>query len=128
MVIRGKGAQPTDARTWVQAAAWVLLCGVAPMLSGCSSVPSSINPVTWWHNMQGGEIAKERPAPPGATDAYPNLASVPAKPDAPDRKALEAITQGLVADRAHAEYMVASTPLADPSSPSASPALFGQGT
>jgi outer membrane protein OmpA-like peptidoglycan-associated protein len=128
MVIRGKGAQPTDARPWVQAAAWVLLCGAAPLLAGCSSVPASINPVSWWHNMEGGAIAKQRPPPPGANEAYPNLATVPAKPEPPDQKAMEAITQGLVADRAHAEYMAAAAPLPDPSSPAASPALFGQGT
>lgn len=128
MVIRGKGAQPTDARSWVQAVAWLVLSGVAPLLVGCSSVPASINPVSWWHNMQGGEIAKQRPPPPGASEAYPNLATVPPRPEAPDQKQLAAITQGLVADRAHADYVAATAPLSDPSSPSASPALFGQGT
>ena len=72
MVIRGKGAQPTDARFRVQAAAWLLLCGAAPLLAGCSSVfRSSINPVSWWHDMEGGEIAKQRPPPPGANEPYP---------------------------------------------------------
>lgn len=128
MAIRGKGAQPTDARPRVQAVVWLLLCGVLPVLAGCSSVPDTINPVSWWHNLQGGEIAKQRPPPPGQNQAYPNLATIPPKPAAPDQKALDAITQGLVADRAHAEYLAAATPLADPSSPSASPALFGMGT
>ena len=36
--------------------------------------------------MQGGEIAQQRPPPPGADQPYPNLATVPAKPEAPDRR------------------------------------------
>ncbi|HVC63697.1 MAG TPA: hypothetical protein VND19_25435 [Acetobacteraceae bacterium] len=101
---------------------------MAPLLAGCSSVPSSVNPVSWWHDLEGGAIARQRPPPPGANQPYPNLATVPARPQAPDSKALAAITQGLVADRAHADYLAAATPLPDPSSPTASPALFGQGT
>jgi outer membrane protein OmpA-like peptidoglycan-associated protein len=99
------------------------------LLAGCSSSPqSSINPVNWWHQLEGGEIAKQRPPPPGSNQPYPNLAAVPPRPAAPDKKQLESITQGLVADRAHAEYMAAATPIADPSSPQASPGLFGMGS
>jgi len=99
------------------------------LLAACSSSsPSSMNPVNWWHHLEGGEIAKQRPPPPGTNQPFPNLASVPARPTAPDKKQLDAITQGLVADRAHAEYMAAATPIADPSSPQASPGLFGAGT
>jgi len=87
-----------------------------------------MNPVTWWHDLQGGQIAQQRPPPPGANQPYPNLATIPPRPTPPDQKELAAITQGLVADRAHADYLAASSPVADPSSPAASPALFGQGT
>jgi len=87
-----------------------------------------MNPVNWWHNLQGGEIAQQRPPPPGASQPYPNLATIPPRPTPPDQKQLAAITQGLVADRAHADYLAAASPVADPSSPTASPALFGQGT
>jgi len=128
MAILGKGAQPTDARPWVQALVWMLLCSTLALLPGCSSVPSAINPVTWWHSMEGGEIAKQRPPPPGNAEPYPNLATVPPRPAAPNQQQLASITQSLVADRAHADYVAASTPVADPSSPSASPSLFGQGT
>ena len=34
-----------------------------------------MNPVSWWHDLQGGKIAEERPPPPGADQPYPNLAS-----------------------------------------------------
>ena len=87
-----------------------------------------MNPVNWWHNLEGGAIAQQRPPPPGANQAYPNLASVPPKPTAPDLKALDAISAGLVADRAHAEHVAAAAPLPDPSSRAASPGLFGVGT
>jgi len=127
MANRGKGAQPTDPRLWVQAAAWVLLCGAPLGLAGCSS-DSSLNPVNWWHGLQGGAIAQQRPPPPGANEPYPNLASVPPKPTPPDAKQLAAITEGLVADRTHADYLAAASPVSDPSLPSASPGLFGQGT
>jgi outer membrane protein OmpA-like peptidoglycan-associated protein len=88
----------------------------------------SINPVNWWHGMEGGKIAEQRPPPPGANDPYPNLASVPARPAPPDKEAMQKLTDALVADRSNAQYTNQATPLPDPSSPSASPGLFGVGT
>lgn len=87
-----------------------------------------MNPANWWHDLEGGEIAKQRPAPPGADQPYPNLATVPGRPTPPDRKQLESITSGLVADRANAQRAAEAAPLADPSSRTASPGLFGVGT
>jgi outer membrane protein OmpA-like peptidoglycan-associated protein len=107
---------------------WLAAGLPALLLGGCSSVPSAINPVSWWHSLQGGAIADQRPPPPGATDAYPNLASVPPAPAQPDRAALRQITDQLIADRTNAQHEAAAAPLADPSSPTASPALFGTGT
>jgi len=118
----GPDSSVSGLRRCMAPAALVLLLG------GCSSFPSSMNPVSWWHNLEGGEIAKERPPPPGATEPYPNLASVPPKPEAPDQATLENITNALVADRTNAQHLADAAPLADPSSPSASPALFGKGT
>ena len=87
-----------------------------------------MNPVNWWHSLEGGKIAEQRPPPPKDDAPYPNLATVPAKPAAPDRAALDALSASLVADRANAQHLAETTPLADPSNPSASPALFGRGT
>ncbi|MDE2517419.1 MAG: hypothetical protein KGL12_15440, partial [Rhodospirillales bacterium] len=100
---------------------------LASLLGGCNSVPDAVNPASWWHHLEGGEIARQRPPPPGADQPYPNLATVPPKPAAIDQKALEKITQGLVADQSVAAANAAAAPLADPSSPSASPQLFGAG-
>ena len=95
MLSSGSGGQPRGVRGLVQAdygpesgtsglrirrAPWLAL-----LLAGCSSFPASMNPVSWWHDLQGGKIAEERPPPPGADQPYPNLASVPPKPQAPPR-------------------------------------------
>ncbi|HEY0185226.1 MAG TPA: OmpA family protein [Rhodopila sp.] len=96
------------------------------LLAGCST--ASLNPVNWWHRQEGGKIAEERPAPPGADQPYPNISTVPAKPEPPDPEALKKLTDSLVADRTNAQHAAQAAPLADPSSPSASPNLFGVGT
>ena len=96
-------------------------------LAGCSTL-EALNPVTIWHNLEGGKIAEQRPPPPGSDATAPNLSTVPAKPTPPDREAMKRLTQGLVADRENARYSNAAAPLPDPSSPSASPSLFGAGT
>jgi len=97
------------------------------VLGGCSTL-SSMNPVNWWHREEGGKIAEQRPAPPGADQPYPSISTVPAKPAAPDQDALKKLTDSLIADRTNAQHAAQSAPLADPSSPSASPGLFGVGT
>src|SRR3954451_9375076 len=68
------------------------------LLAGCETVQEAYGskltfeqPVDWWHQLQGGEIAAQRPPPPGVTDPYPNLAQVPPRPtptDAATRRAL----------------------------------------
>ena len=101
---------------WSSMAAHRLLPAVLLMalLTGCGSVPASINPVDWWHDLQGGKIAEQRPPPPGATDPYPNLSTVPVRPAFIDPDTRNRITEGLVADRANAQYEQAQAPLADP--------------
>jgi outer membrane protein OmpA-like peptidoglycan-associated protein len=104
-----------------------MLAAAGWLLGGCSTL-SGMNPVNWWHRQEGGKIAEQRPAPPGADQAYPNLATVPAKPDAPNAEELKKLTASLVADRTNAQHAAQSAPLADPSSPTTSPGLFGVGT
>nr|WP_294503285.1 OmpA family protein [uncultured Rhodopila sp.] len=101
--------------------------GAVCLLAGCSST-SSMNPVNWWHRSEGGKIAEERPPPPGADAPYPNVGTVPARPAPPDADALKKLTDSLIADRANAQHAAQAAPLADPSSPGASPGLFGVGT
>ena len=80
----------------------IVLSGVLT-LAGCAGTPGDA-PVDWWHQFQGGRIAEPRPAVPGADAAWPNLASVPSKPQADDAAIRGRIAAGLVADRANAQY------------------------
>ncbi len=118
------GAIPTGRQGPKQAAKLARLAAIGALgmgLAGCSAVPNLV------HRAEGGQIAKPRQPPPGLTQPYPNLATVPARPPAPDQKALEAISQSLIADRNNASHLVLPPP-PDPSSPAASPSLFGVGT
>lgn len=133
MLISERRAEPKAAQECVQGrlsnsrARSVVVPLLAALLGGCSTL-SALNPVNWWHDAEGGKIAEKRQPPPGSTDAEPNLGSVPARPAPPDREAMRQLTRGLIADRENARYAGAAAPLADPSSPAASPGLFGAGT
>ena len=98
------------------------------LLAGCGSIPESVNPVSWWHDLQGGKIAEQRPPLPGAIDPYPNLATVPVRPAFTDAATRNRMTEGLVADRAHAQYEQAQAPLPDPSVPGTAPGSPGTRT
>ena len=113
------GRQPFRRQGCIPATCALLACLVG--LAGCS-------PANFFHQREGGEIAKPQQPTPGANQPYPNLASVPPAPAAPNQAELSAITNGLIADRAHAQYLAEGAPLPDPSSPQASPGLFGVGT
>jgi len=85
----------------------LLLC----MLSACASAPDAINPVSWWHSLEGGPIAQKRALPPGAEAPFPNLANVPIAPSflpAPER---DRISAALLADRTRTEQQVLLEPL-----------------
>ena len=96
-------------------------------LGGCSN-SGSFSPIDWWHRQEGGKIAEDRPAPPGTDQPYPNLNTVPGRPTPPNQDDLNKLTAALVADRTNAQHEAQATPMADPSSPSASPGLFGVGS
>jgi outer membrane protein OmpA-like peptidoglycan-associated protein len=89
----------------VQGALAVLL-----LLAGCSA-PRSMNPVDWWHDLEGGAIAEARPPPPNADAPYPNLGTVPPRPPPPDVKGFGRIAGALVADRANAQYAAIAEPI-----------------
>lgn len=101
----------------VKAAARVVL--LALPLAGCSG-PASVNPVDWWHDLEGGEIAGQRPPPPQNDAPYPNLSTVPGRPSLSNPAQRQAIAAGLVADRADARYAAEQTP-AEPVTPAPPP-------
>jgi outer membrane protein OmpA-like peptidoglycan-associated protein len=129
MVVSETGAQASCAKKPRQARVCgaAMLAAASWLLAGCSTFPS-MNPINWWHRSEGGKIAEQRPAPPGADQPYPNISSVPSKPEAADAEALKRLTASLVADRTNAQHAAQAAPLADPSSPTASPDLFGVGS
>ncbi len=96
----------------------LLAVGTGALLSGCSQ-PEKLSPVEWWHSLEGGKIAEQRPPPPLITAPYPNLSTVPDRPPAPNAAARAAVGGGLVADRTNAQYAAGLTPL--PAVPTAPP-------
>lgn len=94
-----------------------LLAGMLA-LAGCSSVErfyesklSPDTPVQWWNQLQGGRIAEQRPPPPGASDPYPNLAQVPARPAPTDPEARRALQARLAGQRDSTARDAANDPL-----------------
>ncbi len=104
-------------------------------IGGCSYVPDALNPVEWYNDvanlfedeetMEAREVA--RTPVPGASQRYPNLASVPPRPagaSTPEQRTV--IASGLVADRrqarAAAQAMTSSPPAITSSVPVTAPA------
>lgn len=76
-----------------------------------SSLPFD-TPIEWWHDLQGGLIAEERPPPPGVGDPYPNLASIPARPTPTDAVTRRALAARLGTERDRAGVAAAQDPIA----------------
>ena len=82
----------------------VVLAGLV-LAGGCSWMS---DPVTMWHEFQGGRLNEPRQPPPGQDAPYPNLATVPGRPQTDDAATRGRIAAGLVADRANAQYATTS--------------------
>lgn len=55
---------------------------LAASLAGCAHRDVVDTPVGWWHQLQGGAIAEQRPPPPGLNDPYPQIGTTPERPPA----------------------------------------------
>jgi outer membrane protein OmpA-like peptidoglycan-associated protein len=91
----------------LHAAAGTIGPAAALLLAGCASLTGPGTPVDWWHSLEGGRIAGQRPPPPKADAPYPDLGSVPPRPVPTDAPTRLRIAGGLVADRANAQYATA---------------------
>lgn len=118
-----RSAQTTQRVDGRQAVASRLAAFVTALaLSGCAggiegfydSKLSLDQPVDWWHQLQGGPIANERPPPPGITEPYPNLASVPPKPVPTDAATRAGLTAQLAGQRDRARLLAAQDPVVFP--------------
>ena len=99
-----------SAARWRQAALMVTLLSLASCADDLqryydSKLPFD-TPIDWWHQLQGGAIAEERPPPPGVGDPYPNLAEIPKRPTPPDAPTRVALTARLAGERDRADYVV----------------------
>ncbi|WP_428377195.1 hypothetical protein [Lichenicoccus sp.] len=84
-------------------------------LDGCGGRDTVDTPVNWWHQLQGGEIAKQRPPPPGVNDPYPHVGTVPAKAPVFASAALrETVTASLLRQRNLTTRVDANDPLPPP--------------
>ena len=79
---------------------------------GASKTGQDTGPVAWWHNLEGGPIAAQRPPPPNANAPWPNLSTVPPKPVPIDPASRTVTYDTLAADRANATYEANQDPLA----------------
>lgn len=89
------------------------------MVAGCDAKIAPDAPVTWWHDLEGGKIASERPPPPGVNDPYPKIGTVPARPAPIDFPAQQRVADGLAAQRDRTQTQAALDPL--PTKPSVPP-------
>ena len=97
----------------------LLLVGLA--LSGCSDQQATATPLDWWHNLEGGVIAGQRPPPPGSNDPYPNISTIPPRPPPADVAAQQAIADSLATQRDSANLTATKDPLKTLSSPPPAP-------
>ncbi len=86
------------------------MMAAALVLAGCHDPLST--PVDLFHDLEGGEIAAQRPPPPGAGQPYPSLGSVPAKPTLPTSAYRNGLAAQLTAERDRTQRVAADTPLA----------------
>lgn len=84
-------------------------------LAGCGHRDVIDTPVGWWHQLEGGAIAEQRPPPPGVDDPYPKVGTTPAA--APQVASLElrhSVTDQLVEQRNLSARLNAHDPLPPP--------------
>lgn len=85
------------------------------LVAGCAHHDVVDTPVSWWHQLEGGAIAQQRPPPPGVDDPYPKIGTTPAA--APQVASIElrrSLTAGLVEQRNLSMRLNAHDPLPPP--------------
>ena len=129
----------------------LLIVGTGLSLAGCSSLPDYANPVEWYRGASGtvgdwfsddeeprrsdepvsaeaaGDAKTDAPGSgQGSRATFPSLSSVPAKPSVSSAEERQKLREGLVADRANAQYTDARPPASEakaatPAAPRAAP-------
>ncbi len=84
----------------------------AALLAGCGHRDVVDTPVAWWHGLEGGAIARQRPPPPGVDDPYPKIGTTPAAaPQVASVELRQATTASLVEQRNLSVRLNAHDPL-----------------
>ena len=94
---------------------------LALLLAACADPLAG--PVDLFHDLEGGEIAAQRPPPPGAGMPYPKLGTVPPKPTLPGQAYRNGLQAQLLAERDRTERLAADAPISalPPPPPPAAP-------
>jgi hypothetical protein len=111
--LQGRRAQGAR-RTWPCAAV------VAALLGGCTAPDS--DPIYWWRQLEGGALAEGRVPPPNADAPFPNLSTVPTRPQVQGAVARARVAERLETDRRDAAF-AARQPIAalEPTRPAPPP-------
>jgi hypothetical protein len=120
----GTKAQPK----WRSKANQAQLCTLlAVMLAGCQTEPGQAVAKFW--DRAWGPATEGRPAPPNADAPFPNLGTVPPRPETPDMASREALANRLVQQREASREPLGALPGAvprlGPPPPALAPALAG---
>jgi outer membrane protein OmpA-like peptidoglycan-associated protein len=91
-------------------AAMPVKLALAVALAGCAQNPV-LTPVAWWHDLQGGAIAADRPPPPGADLPYPHIYSIPPKPVLPSASFRDTVQTKLAQERDDTERQATRNPI-----------------
>ena len=105
-------------------------------LAACAHRDVVDTPVGWFHDLEGGAIAQQRPPPPGINDPYPRIGTTPAH--APVVASLDlrhSVTSGLLRQRNLTTRLDANDPIpeavampAAPAKPAPKPAAAAGGS
>lgn len=92
---------------------WALLAPALLLgLGGCGHRDAVETPAAWWHHLEGGRIAEDRPPPPGLGQPYPLIGTTPTRPpELPAAQERIALTNTLVDQRNAALRRDADNPL-----------------
>ena len=113
---RGRGRGQGARTAWLLPA---LLIGSLVGLAGCgdrlerfysSRLPFD-TPIDWWHQLQGGVIAEERPPPPNADQPYASIDQIPARPTPTSAATRAALSARLANERGVITRQAAQDPL-----------------
>ncbi len=94
------------------------------LLAGCAHRDPVDTPVAWWHQLEGGAIAQQRPPPPGVDDPYPAIGTTPAAaPKVASAELRHSVTEQLIEQRNLSVRLDAHDPLPPPAAVPAKAAM-----